>query len=1027
VFKRVTSNNPDGSSFSRRSLRLVLSVVCFVAIWCARSNALDPSLQLSQYGHTAWRVRDGAFSGAPNAIAQTTDGYLWIGTQAGLVRFDGVQFVPWIPPEGMAFPSPVILSLLGSTDGSLWIGTASGLARWKNGHLIKFPETAGHVNSIYEDRQGTIWIGRSRNPAGGVCQIAASNVRCYGPQDNVPPYGGPVIGDDAGNIWIGSATALVRWKAGSSTLFSPSGLKSSEALAGVSALAAAADGSLWVGMVRSGRGLGLQHFIQGNWQTLVTPTFNASDLNVNGLWLDRRHSLWIATEGDGIYRVHDGKVDRFRSADGLSSDSVSGFFEDREGNLWTATAEGIDRFRDIQVVSFSTHEGLSGDRVGSVAASRDGTVWIGNRHALDSVRGESLSSIGRKNGLPGQRVTSLLEDHTGMLWVGIDNGLYIFERGKFTPITRDNGSPTGAVVAMTEDVDHNLWVAVIGNPRGILRIQGRKIRQVIADPRISHALALASDPQSGIWLASDKGELALYRNSELQIFPFNFRVSQLVVNSEHSVLAATNDGLVEWRDGNLHILDIRNGMPCKNIYTFVFDQQANLWLYAECGLIKITADQLRKWQSQPEAKIDFHNFDVFDGALPVQASFRPTAARSVDGRLWFANENVVQMIDPDHLTSNPLAPPVLVEKIVADRKSYLPGKDLRLPALTRDLEIDYTALSFVVPQKVRFRYKLEGHDLNWQDPQVRRQAFYTNLRPGNYRFRVIACNNDGVWNEAGASLNFILLPAFYQTQWFLILCGAASLCLAWFIHRWRLRLATARLDSQYQERLAERTLIGQDLHDTLLQGALSAFMQLNIANDQLAADAPAKPLVVRVLELLSGVVKDGRETVQGLRLSKQGLQDLEQAFLKVPQELAAQGTADFHVIVEGSPRGLRPIVRDEVYRIGREAVTNAFRHSGATRVEVAVEYHSNHLRLVVSDNGSGIDAKVLHSGRDGHWGLSGMRERAEKIGAKLKVLSNDEGTAVELVVPAGIAFEGPATGSGSRWLVKHPRKTGTES
>ena len=1024
--KRVTSNKAGGSSFGLKSLRIVLSIIFSVALWCTRSNALDPNLQLSQYGHTAWRVRDGAFSGAPNAIAQTADGYLWIGTQAGLVRFDGVQFVPWVPPQGKILPSPVILSLLGTTDGSLWIGTASGLAQWKNGDLIKFPETTGHVNSIYEDNRGTIWIGRSRNLVGGLCQVAASKVKCYGSQDEIPAYAAQVTGDGAGNLWIGTATALLRWQPGSATLFSPPGLKSSEGLAGVSALAAARDGSIWVGMVRSGRGLGLQHFVGDKWNALVTPTFDSSNLNVNALWLDHHNSLWVAGEGDGVYRVRDGKVDRFRSADGLSSDSVQGFFEDREENLWAVTSEGIDRFRDIQVVSFSPHEGLSGGRVASVVASRDGTIWIGNRPGLDSVRGESVSSIGAKNGLPGQRVTSMLEDHSGLLWVGVDNGLYVFEKGKFTPVKRDDGGPTGAVVAMTEDVDHNVWAAVIGNPRRILRIQGLKIRQEISDPRISRVFALASDPQGGIWLASDKGELVLYRNSQLQTFPFKQRVSQLLVNSDHSVLAATNDGLVEWREGNLRILDNSNGLPCKDVYTIIFDNQANLWLYAACGLLEIGSGELKKWREQPGAIVTVHTFDVFDGALPAQASFRPTAARSVDGRLWFANENVVQMIDPGHLVRNPIAPPVFVEKIVADRKSYLPGKDLRLPALTRDLEIDYTALSFVVPQKVRFLYKLEGHDLNWRDPEARRQAFYTNLRPGNYRFRVIACNNDGVWNEAGASLNFVLLPAFYQTQWFLMLCGAASLCLAWFVHRWRLRLATARLDSQYQERLAERTRIGQDLHDTLLQGALSAFMQLNIANDQLAADAPAKPLVMRVLELLEGVVKDGREAVQGLRLSKQGLQDLEQAFSKVPQELATQGTADFRVVVGGSPRSLRPMVRDEVYRIGREAMTNAFRHSGATRVEVAVEYHSGHLRVLVSDNGSGIDPEVLHSGRDGHWGLSGMRERAEKIGAKLKVLSNDEGTDVELLIPGSIAFEVPSSAS-RRLAMWHARKSGTDS
>jgi ligand-binding sensor domain-containing protein len=396
-------------------VRIFLILFCSL-LACPSAKAVDPDRRISQYAHTAWRVRDGVFPGSPAAITQTTDGYVWIGTLAGLLRFDGVRFVSFVPPTGKHLPSPAVISLLGATDGSLWIGTDNGVAQWKNGDLINFPEIVGRVNSFYEDREGTIWIARSRTTAGGVCKVAAPVAKCYGPKDGVPPYASALIGDNFGYLWIGIPTALVRWKPGSSTSYELPGLKSNAGLAGITALAAAPDGSVWAGISNSGRGLGLQQWVNGTWRTLITPTLDSSRLHVISLRLDRHNSLWIATEGTGIYRVHDGNVDHFAAADGLSSDSAENLFEDREGNLWLITSEGVDYFRDIPVATFSVHEGLTYDWVESILATHDGTVWIGNHGGLDLVRGNVVSSIGPKNGFRGNRVTSLFEDHAGRLW-----------------------------------------------------------------------------------------------------------------------------------------------------------------------------------------------------------------------------------------------------------------------------------------------------------------------------------------------------------------------------------------------------------------------------------------------------------------------------------------------------------------------------------------------------------------------------------------------------------------------------------
>jgi signal transduction histidine kinase len=363
------------------------------------------------------------------------------------------------------------------------------------------------------------------------------------------------------------------------------------------------------------------------------------------------------------------------------------------------------------------------------------------------------------------------------------------------------------------------------------------------------------------------------------------------------------------------------------------------------------------------------------------------------------------MIDPNRLGTNRLLPSVHIERIVADQKSYSVRGQLELPPLTRDLEIDYTALSLVIPQKVHFRYKLEGHDQDWQGPVTRRQTFYNDLPPGKYTFRVIACNNDGVWNEEGAMVEFTIMPAFYQTSWFVLLCATAITLLIFAAYRWRVRWIAAQLDRHFEERLAERTRIAQDLHDTLLQGVLSASMQLYVANDQLSEDAPAKPLVTRVLELMGHAVNEGRNTLRGLRSYDEGTQELDQAYLGVSQEFAFDQPADFRVIVEGQSRALHPMIRDEVYRIGREAIVNAFRHSRAKNIEVEIHYTARGLRILVRDNGCGINQQVLLSGRDGHFGLPGMRERTERIGAQLKVLSRpDAGTEVEFFIPGKVAY-----------------------
>ena len=812
--------------------RWLLGCLYLAGLFCMPAAALDPTRRLSQYGHTAWRIQDGFFNGTPNAITQTSDGYLWIGTTAGLLRFDGVRFVPWSPPRGQQLFSDSIISLLGSSDGSLWIGTATGLERWHNGTLTAYNNARGHINVILEDRGG-IWITRSRvrEQTGPLCQADETKLHCYGEADGIStPFASALAADPQGNLWIGSPTGFTRWRPGSSSTIELEPLKAAAGLDGVESIAAAADGSMLIGISRNGPGQGLERWSQGKLKPFLAPALDGSTLRVSQLKTDRENTLWIATATNGIYRVGSNGTEHFASAQGLSSDSAEVMYQDHEGNIWIVTSRGIDEFRDLNVATWSTAEGINTDVVMAVVAATNGTVYAGN-NVLDLIRNDHVSSIGPAQGLTGQEVTSLLEDHAGRLWVGIDNRLAIYQNNKFALVNRPDGSQLGVVIAMTEDTDGNIWAETTGHPRKLARIRNREIVEELSLPQ--DPVTVAVDGQQGIWLAFANGDLGRYRGQQLQTFPvpsspLKRQVQQLMVNGDGSVLGVTSAGLVGLRNGKVQNLTSRNGLPCDNLDGLVMDAKGSLWLHAECGLIEISQSELQSWWENPGAMLEVRTFDVLDGYQSGPSPFRPNASRGPDGKLWFANGSVVQMIDPSHLIRNTIPPPVHIEAVIADRKSYSFDQSIELPPRTRDLEIDYTALSFVASQKVRFRYRLDGRDDSWLDSGNRRQAFYTDLGPGKYRFRVQACNNDGLWNDSGASLNFMMEPAFYQAAWFRLLCTSLAISTLWLLYLLRLRQATAQVRERLGARLEERERIARELHDTLLQGFQGLMLRFQV-------------------------------------------------------------------------------------------------------------------------------------------------------------------------------------------------------
>ena len=758
----------------------------------------------------------------------------------------------------------------------------------------------------------------------------------------------------------------------------------------------------------------------------MTPTFDGSKVTVFSLRFDSDGNLWVGTASDGVFRVHGDAVDHYERTKGLSGDYVRAFFEGRGGIVWVATNNGIDQFHDPRVTTFSTLEGLGSDNAVGLLASRDGTIWVANGESLDHIVNGSVSSIRYKHGLPGQQVSSLLEDRAGNLWVGVDDALYLLKDGSFRRLPELNHERLGLVVGLVEDSDGNIWAECSGSTRKLVRIRDFKVQEEFSPPHVPMG-RIAADTQGGIWIGTRSAELVLFRNGDLQRFPVNPDskspfANQVVAQPDGTVLAAFDDGLVGLRQGRVQRMTTKNGLPCDEVMSFIQDKGKRWWLNTQCGVVEFSDQELERWWANPAAVIQTRLHDVLDGVRPSARPPFNSSASSPDGRVWFVNSGVVQMLDPSRLSQKALPAVTYIESITIDRKELAATDNLRFPPHPRDLQIDYTSPSFTIPQKVKFRYRLDPVDHDWHDAGTRRQAFYTDLPPGKYSFRVVACNSDGVWNEQGDSLEFSVAPAYYQTNWFHALCAVLVLALVWAIYQIRVRQLRHDFTLTLEARVGERTSLARELHDTLLQSFHGLMLRFAIVS-QLLPERPveAKEQLDSAMDRAAKAIAEGRDAVQGLRDSTVQTNDLARAINTLGEELATEladcGTSAFCVTVEGEARDLHPILRDEIYRIAGEALRNAFRHAHARHIEVEIRYDNQQFRLRVRDDGKGMDSRVLSGqGPGGHYGLSGMRERAKLIGGKLVVWSEvDSGTEVDLSIAAGTAY---ATAPKRSWLSK---------
>ena len=1004
--------------------------------------ALNPLLEVSQYAHTAWTSQDGFSVSAIFAMAQTSDGYLWLGSESGLYRFDGVHAVHWKPPAGENF-NDMPYALLVTHDGTLWIGTFTGLFSWNGSKLTQYREVGEHfVTSLLEDREGTVWagiLGQTDPPTGQLCAVRDGRAQCYLQAGAFGTFVWSLSQDRSGTIWAGAETGLWRWKPGPPHLYAMPSQRVDDMLV-------TPDGQVALGV----SGGGLRKLVAG--KLIPIPIYSATnrnallsdrDIDSNKLLRDRDGGLWIGTRQHGLIHIHNGRTDVFTSADGLSGDITCSLFEDHEGNIWFGSSRGLDRFRELPVTSISTKQGLSSPITMSLLAPRGGSMWVGTLNGLTRWNGGEPTAFHKGSGLPDDSVQSLFEDYRGRIWATFNgHGLAYFDKGKF--VETHAAIPSKEVYSITGDKEGNLWLS--GN-RGLSHVRDGRLIETFpwsALGRDQQAKVVLSDPErGGLWLAFWKDGGVLYFSDGHVRASYSAdnglakgKMASIRLDGDGALWAASQEGgISRIKDGRITTLTTKNGLPCDTIHWSIEDNDHAVWLYTGCGLVRITRSELDAWIADPQRKIETRTWDAGDGvriASVSNAYYNPPVAKAKDGKLWFKIGEGVEVIDPHHLNFNEMPPPVHVEQIVADQKNYWQSitrtavSNLRLPARTRDLTIDYTALSLVAPEKIHFKYMLEGQDQDWKEVINERQAQYTNLSPRHYRFRVIASNNSGVWNEQGDALEFSVAPAYYQTNWFRVLCVAAVLALLWAAYQLRVGQLHHEFEMTLAARVGERTRIARDLHDTLLQSFHGILLHLQTLSNELPG-GQTKQKLDSVIGQAEQAIVEGRDAVKGLRTSTVERNDLALAIRTLGEELAASNSRrpDFTVQVEGAPRNLHPILRDEVYRIVGEALRNAFRHAAAQRIEVEIRYDEQQLRLRVRDDGKGIDPQLISDdGREGHFGLRGMRERAKLIGSRLTVWSElNSGTEVELSIPAERAYLAALERRRSGLLEKLARKS----
>jgi len=963
--------------------------------------ALDPKKSITQYHLDVWTEREGLPQGSVQAITQTHDGYLWIGTRDGLARFDGVSFTVFRGETTPGLPANDIRALCEDKAGQLWIGTFNGgLSCYFQGEFRSYTTQDGlpsnGVLDIFQDCKGNVWFGTWN----GLARWDSGRFISYGTAQGLVGDDGRSICEDArGRLWVATDGAL-NLMAGDRFEMAAKGVKMPESP--LRKVHSGRDGALWIATI--GEGLFL---LQDDKGTYYTKREGLPDNKVQTVFEDRNGNIWIGT-WSGLCRLQDRTFATLTRQDGLPHDYVQVLYEDWEGNLWIGTrGGGLARLRDGKFTNYTTREGLAHNFGKCVLEDREGAVWMGTHGGgLSRYRDGRFTNFTTDDGLASQYVWAIEQDREGNIWVGTGRpaSLHVFKEGKFKAYGARQGlCVRNGIRAIAADSEGNLWIG--GDSGGLCRFRAGEFTCFTAQDGLpSNSIRVIRQDRAGdLWIGTNDG-LCRYRKGQFTSFTTDNGLSHNTVYAVFQDRAGamwfgTQGGISRHDNGRFRSYSVRDGLFQNVIYQILEDEKLNLWLSSNRGVFSVPKQAFADFDLGRIRSLPCVSYGIADGMKTVQCegANQPAGCKSREGKLWFPTANGVTVIDPGNIGGNLQPPPVLVEQAWVGKQKLDPRSHARLSPGTREFRFQYTALSFTAPEKVRFKYKLEGLDDEWVEAETRRVAFYNEIPPGEYRFRVIGCNSDGVWNEAGAAFAFSLAPYFYQTAWFYALCGLAIVVAGWSFHLRRMKQAQA----QFALVLAERSRIARELHDTLAQGFAGIAFQLEAVATKLSeAPAQAQQHLKLALQMVRHSLAEARRSVMNLRSAALDNGDLGSALADTARQMMADKPVDVQLKIGGTVLPLPGKLENCLLRIGQEAITNALKYSSAERIQIELTYQPQLVVLRIEDNGRGFDPATFEATDGVHFGLLGMRERAKQMGARLSIQSHPgQGTEVVVEVP----------------------------
>jgi signal transduction histidine kinase/ligand-binding sensor domain-containing protein len=951
--------------------------------------ALDPGRATSQYVVTRWGA--GTLPSATiHALVQSRDGYVWMGTTTGLVRFDGARFTVFNARSSPGFLDGGVSQLAEGRDGALYVGMASGsVIRYKDGIFDRtfVPPGTAKVSSLLAARDGSIWVGIFGRR---MVRLVDGQPVPF-PEGNIIQAPFAIAQDPGGAVWIGTREeGLVR---GSETGFEHVDVTSDS----VQALCFDREGALWIGTphgllrFKDGR---VQRF--GREQGLLHPS-------VVALAEDRDGNLWVGTAG-GLNRVRDGHWSRLTTAEGLSDDDVRALLEDRDGNLWVGTADGLSCLSDGEFVTYGRLEGLDDPAVPSVASSRDGSVWVGTQSGgVARIKGGTIEHFRLPESVGREAVLALHESQDGALWIALDNArLFRLEGGHITEHTPVDAPRDWKVRAIYEDDEGLLFLVAAG---GLARLEGRRLVAVHPEsPKLRYPHIAYRDPTGTLWIGDLNG-LVRHRGNEWKVLSFvvekpgqNQRRARWISGEpDGAVWVATIAGLAYVTDDHVQMVTVEQGLPENYLRIVLDDGLGHLWAASNGYLFRLDKRQIQDLFAGKIKAVSPLVFDSSDGLRTSEGLLGNSPGfRAPDGRLWFATGKGVAVVDPSRVPKGDAAPRVTIEQIAVDgsaerRSEYPPGRG--------EVTIDYSTLAFRAPSKLRFRHRLDGLDTDWVEAGSARRAYYTTLQPGRYRFSVMACNWEGAWNGTPATLEFVIRPPFHRRPAFFVMVGLLMAAAVAGGHRVRVN----QMRSRFAAILQERTRIARELHDTLAQGLAGVKFQIDTALATMT-DEPevARESIQFAGSMVTSSLAEVRRSIWVLRAQAgKGDDGLAPTVTESLRQLTAESPIEMQTRVTGTPRPLPPEVERNVLRIAHEAVTNALRHAGARTLAVDLAFEDDGVCLRVRDDGCGFDPDVyLRGSRGEHFGLLGISERATSLGGELRVRSRPgEGTEIECRLP----------------------------